>query len=190
MTAESMRLEAHAFWGFAERQFNLVKRYWAWEVLWLFYSLVSVLSIGYLASGLGQVDRVTVLSPTKVRIKMKKPWAPLAEGLARICIYSKHATQQTFTSKPIGTGPFRFAEFKPSAFTRLERFDNYWERGVPYLDEIMFRLIPEEASRLAALESGQTNLLIQLPLNDAPTVQRNPNPVILRNVVQSFGDIF
>jgi len=49
----ALRHEADALWGFAERQFNLVKRYWAWEVLWLFYSLVSVLSIGYLASGLG-----------------------------------------------------------------------------------------------------------------------------------------
>jgi len=52
VTAESMRLEAHAFWGFAERQFNLVKRYWAWELVWVVYSLVSVLSIGYLAQGL------------------------------------------------------------------------------------------------------------------------------------------
>jgi ABC-2 type transport system permease protein len=47
------RHEADALYGFAARQFSLVKRYWAWEVLWFFYSLVSVLSIGYLASGLG-----------------------------------------------------------------------------------------------------------------------------------------
>jgi ABC-2 type transport system permease protein len=47
------RHEATALYGFAARQFSLVKRYWAWEVLWFFYSLVSVLSIGYLASGLG-----------------------------------------------------------------------------------------------------------------------------------------
>jgi ABC-2 type transport system permease protein len=49
----AMRQEAGAFYGFAARQFTLVRRYWAWELLWLFYSLVSVLSIGYLASGLG-----------------------------------------------------------------------------------------------------------------------------------------
>jgi ABC-2 type transport system permease protein len=49
----ALRQEANAFYGFAARQSTLVKRYWAWEVLWLFYSLVSVLSIGYLASGLG-----------------------------------------------------------------------------------------------------------------------------------------
>ena len=55
------RLEASAFLGFFERQRNLYKRYWAWELVWFVYSLVSVLTIGYLASGLsiagsGHVD--------------------------------------------------------------------------------------------------------------------------------------
>lgn len=55
------RLEASAFIGFFERQRNLYKRYWAWELVWFVYSLVSVLTIGYLASGLslagsGHVD--------------------------------------------------------------------------------------------------------------------------------------
>src|SRR5260221_7060059 len=45
--------ELNALFGFAERQLHVVKRYWLWEVVWLFYSLVSVLSIGFLASGLG-----------------------------------------------------------------------------------------------------------------------------------------
>ena len=46
-------VELNALFGFAERQMHVVKRYWVWEVVWLFYSLVSVLSIGFLASGLG-----------------------------------------------------------------------------------------------------------------------------------------
>jgi len=44
--------ELNALFGFAERQMHVVRRYWVWEVVWLFYSLVSVLSIGFLASGL------------------------------------------------------------------------------------------------------------------------------------------
>ncbi len=40
-----LRFEAGAFLGFFERQRNLYKRYWVWELVWLFYSLVSVLSI-------------------------------------------------------------------------------------------------------------------------------------------------
>lgn len=46
------RFEANAFLGFFERQRNLYRRYWVWEVMWFVYSVVSVLSIGYLASGL------------------------------------------------------------------------------------------------------------------------------------------
>jgi ABC-2 type transport system permease protein len=49
----TLRSETHAFMGFVERQKNLVRRYWLWEAVWLVYSLVSVLSIGYLAAGLG-----------------------------------------------------------------------------------------------------------------------------------------
>ena len=47
MTA-GLRTEAIAFLGFLERQKNLMRRYWAWEVVWLVYSMVSVLSIGFL----------------------------------------------------------------------------------------------------------------------------------------------
>lgn len=53
MSVETRHTELNALFGFAERQMHVVKRYWVWEVVWLFYSLVSVLSIGYLASGLG-----------------------------------------------------------------------------------------------------------------------------------------
>src|SRR6202050_3251929 len=53
MPSPGLRFEANAFLGFFERQRNLYKRYWIWEVVWLIYSIVSTLSIGYLASGLG-----------------------------------------------------------------------------------------------------------------------------------------
>ena len=52
IATDSLRLQAGALYGFIERQKNLYKRYWAWEVVWFVYSLVGVLSIGYLASGL------------------------------------------------------------------------------------------------------------------------------------------
>jgi len=51
-SAAGLRIEANAFLGFFERQRNLYRRYWVWEVVWLVYSIVSTLSIGYLASGL------------------------------------------------------------------------------------------------------------------------------------------
>lgn len=53
MNVEMRRGELNALFGFAERSMHAVKRYWVWEIVWLFYSMVSVLSIGFLASGLG-----------------------------------------------------------------------------------------------------------------------------------------
>jgi len=53
MSTFNLRWEANAFLGFFERQKNLYKRYWIWEAVWLVYGTVTVLSIGYLASGLG-----------------------------------------------------------------------------------------------------------------------------------------
>src|SRR6266571_4599958 len=55
MSVGTRHTELNALFGFAERQLHVVKRYWAWEIVWLFYSLVSVLSIGFLASGLGSL---------------------------------------------------------------------------------------------------------------------------------------
>jgi ABC-2 type transport system permease protein len=53
MSVAGLRLETTAFLGFFERQRNLYRRYWLWEVVWLVYAVVAVLSVGYLASGLG-----------------------------------------------------------------------------------------------------------------------------------------
>jgi ABC-2 type transport system permease protein len=55
MMGNAVRWELNAFVGFIERQKNLYRRYWAWEAVWLLYNLVSVLSIGYLASGLSSL---------------------------------------------------------------------------------------------------------------------------------------
>jgi len=59
MTGSTLRWEMNAFVGFIERQKNLYRRYWAWEAVWLLYNLVSVLSIGYLASGLSTLGLET-----------------------------------------------------------------------------------------------------------------------------------
>lgn len=55
MSIRSLRWEANALLGFAERQKNLYRRYWVWEAVWFLYSVVSVLSIGFLASGLSSL---------------------------------------------------------------------------------------------------------------------------------------
>ncbi len=59
---------------------------------------------------------------------------------------------------PVGTGPFVFAEHRPGEFYRLTRNPNYWDGDKPYLDEIIYRVLPDAGSKAAALETGDIQL--------------------------------
>lgn len=59
-----------------------------------------------------------------------------------------------YNNKPVGSGPYVFKEWSRGSHIALERFDKYWAPGLPYLDKLSFRIIPDVAGRAAALETG------------------------------------
>ena len=61
-------------------------------------------------------------------------------------------------SAPVGTGPFTFGEHKPGEHILLERNPNYWAKGLPYLDRIIYRVMPDAGAKAAALETGDVHL--------------------------------
>ena len=83
-------------------------------------------------------------------------------------------------NKPIGSGPFKFAEWRKGAFIRLDRNDNYWKDGQPYLDRIVARFIADPSTRTAALEKGEAHFAAMgaVPFNDAKKLAANPNLTI------------
>lgn len=60
-----------------------------------------------------------------------------------------------WNSKPIGTGPFVFSKWEKGQFVELKRNDNYWDKGKPYLNKVIFRTIPDASARTVALETGE-----------------------------------
>ena len=58
-------------------------------------------------------------------------------------------------NKPVGTGPFKFVEWKKGQFVRLDKNENYWKEGLPYLDRLVGRFIPDASTRTAAMENGE-----------------------------------
>jgi len=60
---------------------------------------------------------------------------------------------------PVGTGPFMFNEWKRGEYVKLIRNPNYWKEGRPYLDELIFNVIPDSASRAVAFEQGTVDVL-------------------------------
>lgn len=61
-------------------------------------------------------------------------------------------------TKLVGTGPFRFAEHKPGQYYRLERNPSYWDRDKPYLDAIVYRVLPDPGAIAAAIEANEIQL--------------------------------
>jgi len=78
--------------------------------------------------------------------------------------------------KLIGTGPFRFAEYRPGEFYKLERNPNYWEKDRPYLDAIIYRILPDKGAIAAALEAGEIHLAAfsAVPLADLERISKAP----------------
>ncbi|MFJ3044795.1 ABC transporter substrate-binding protein [Herbaspirillum chlorophenolicum] len=82
-----------------------------------------------------------------------------------------------YNLKPVGTGPFRFKEWQKGQYIVLERNPDYWDTGKPYLDRLVFRVIPDASSRAAALETGDAQYapFDQVPLSDVKRIAALPN---------------
>ena len=66
-------------------------------------------------------------------------------------------------NNPVGTGPFKFVEWKKGQYVRLEKNENYWKEGLPYLDRIVGRFIPDASTRTAAMENGEVMYVRSVP---------------------------
>ncbi|MGY4800793.1 ABC transporter substrate-binding protein [Teichococcus aerofrigidensis] len=99
--------------------------------------------------------------------------------------------QAPVVQKPIGTGPFRFVEWQRGNFIRLERFDGYWKPNQPYLDAIIYRVIPDSQSRRLALESGQVQLTQSNDIEpfDVPQMRARPNLEVQTTGWEYFGPL-
>ncbi len=79
-------------------------------------------------------------------------------------------------NSPVGSGPFKFVEWKKGEFIRLDKNPTYWRKGQPYLDRIVARSIPDASTRTAALEKGEVHFAAMgaVPFNDAKKLAALP----------------
>src|ERR1700721_3205497 len=86
--------------------------------------------------------------------------------------------QNPSANKPIGTGPFKFGQWDRGQFVRLDRNDKYWKPGLPYLDHIIARFIPDAATRSAARETGEAHSDGYSAVNYADLARMKTNPML------------
>lgn len=112
------------------------------------------------------IDTVNVLDPYRVELRLKRPdWSlpsNLANATARMAIVSKAYVEAVgedqASERPIGTGPFRFLEAQRKSLVRLEAVDNHWRKTAP-MKTLVFRGIPENGTRVAALRTGEVDIV-------------------------------
>ena len=108
----------------------------------------------------GNVEEVTPNGDFQVTFRLKRPQpallALLASGWAPI--YPCHVSPRDMRSHPIGTGPFKFVEFKPNEVIRVTKNQDYWKEGRPYLDGIEWTIIRDVSTRNLAFVAGKVDL--------------------------------
>src|SRR6267378_7871933 len=127
-----------------------------------------------------RVREIQVVDAGRVRFHLKDPWPDFmtfygtsASGAAWIVPkkYLEKVGEDGFRRAPIGAGPYRFVSFQPGIELTLEAFDGYW-RKVPSVKRLVFRSIPEESTRAAALKRGDIDVTYLLNGPIAADVKR------------------
>jgi peptide/nickel transport system substrate-binding protein len=106
------------------------------------------------------VSEVTTNGDYEVTFHLKRQQPSLLSMLATgwTPIYPCHVSPAQMRLHPIGTGPFKFVEFKPNQDIKVTRNPNYWRKGRPYLDGIEYRIIQDVATRLLSFMAGNEDV--------------------------------
>ncbi|MBG0829813.1 hypothetical protein HS041_18780 [Planomonospora sp. ID67723] len=104
------------------------------------------------------VTSVEVTDPMTVKVTLRGPWVAfpyyLAAQIGMIVPKASLADPKAASRKPVGTGAFLFKEYVPGSRMVVTKNPNYWRKGLPYLDEIEFRILPDSQTRAQTLEAG------------------------------------
>src|SRR6516164_7700725 len=126
-----------------------------------------------------RVAAVETRDPEHVRFQLKAPWPDFltfyatATGAGWIVPkkYVEKVGEDGFKKAPIGAGPYKFVSFTPGVELVLEAFDQYW-RKTPSVKRLVFKMIPDETTRLAALKAGEVDIAYGLRGELAEELQR------------------
>lgn len=160
-------------------------------------ALKSLTAIGYL----GPYASTEVVDPFTVRVNFKEPYAPFLNNLAHSVLApvspAAGKDYNAFAQKPIGTGPFKIAEYKPQVSMTFERNPDYkWgpalyrSQGPTNLDRIVYRFVPELGTRLGLLQSGEVQMSDGVAPQEITNLQKDPKYQVLLPLVPGSPQIF
>src|SRR5437764_9257159 len=139
-------------------------------------------------------DRVAAVEtpdPLHVRFRLKNAWPDFmtfytaASGAGWIVPkkYVEKVGDEGFKKAPIGAGPYKFVSFTPGVERVMEAFDQYWRKR-PSVRRLVFKVIPDESTRLAALKRGEVDIVYSIRGALAEELRRTPGLQLKSTVLQ------
>jgi peptide/nickel transport system substrate-binding protein len=131
------------------------------------------------SSAFGPIEHVEIVDSHTIRVHTKKPWPILVKAMAfgQPAMYPPRAyagKDSPYISKnPIGTGPYRFVRWAKDEEIVLEAYEQHW-RGAPKIKTVVFRPIPDDAVRVAALQNGEIDVAVNIPPHLAAIIEKHP----------------
>lgn len=143
----------------------------------------------------GLLETVETPDDLTAVFRLRRPYGPLLQRLdvVEASIISRHQylghdlMNGDPTRRPVGTGPFRFVSYSPADRIVLERNPDYFRTGLPGVDRLVFRILPNASSAVAALESGEADYTVTVPGPDIARLQRTPGISVVKSAGGSGG---
>jgi peptide/nickel transport system substrate-binding protein len=135
------------------------------------------------ANKIATIKKVTATDPLTVTVDLSEPNALFPSAIVWVKILDMDSLK-TINKEPIGTGPFKVAEFVPSEHLNLVRNDQYWGEAAP-LDEIDIVTASDSAAAANSLQSGDLDVLWSVPATDVDQISTDSNIRIVKPAVPS-----
>ena len=124
------------------------------------------------------IKSIDVVDEKTVTFHLSEPSAPFIHytALPESVIVSKaYSESNDLATKPMGAGPFKFVSWTQGSNIVVEKFDDYYKKGKPYLDEVKFQFYSDENTRVNALRAGDVNLIENVPWKDTESISKTDN---------------
>ncbi len=128
---------------------------------------------------LSSIDKIDVVDPLTIKLSLKAPFSPLIAQLtdrAGMMVSPKaaRAAGDKFGLSPVCAGPYKFVERVQQDRIVMAKFTDYWNKDSVFIDNIIYRPIPDSTVRLANLKSGQLDLIERALATDIKDIQADP----------------
>ncbi|HUZ65651.1 MAG TPA: ABC transporter substrate-binding protein [Acetobacteraceae bacterium] len=176
--AESWHKDGDAGWLFKLRKavFHNGKPVTAADVKWTLEQVAGAHSTAYMREQMQTIARIDTPDPMTVRLVMKQPTVTVPIWLAGY--YMPIVAAGSHPHSPMGCGPYVMKSHERGVSVELEAFGKFYRPGLPKLKTLRFVAYPDESLRVAALQSGDVDIIEYVPWQSMGAIAANPHLVL------------